>query len=198
MIRHSLRFLAMASCSDGKRKRIRRDWGTVKAQRSECFPPGPSSLADLGNWPSDIADMLAKGDEAARLRTHTNLLRKIMVTTDYSGFECPREALRCAVQGLNHIFGWSLSESDAFTWVSSCDNAPIPLEVLQEIHRKLDGGRADRGCIFRDILSKLPAVAQEWLACAQPDANATRAEKVRAHKEVATWLQANRNLALRQ
>lgn len=170
----------------------KRSWADTKEHRAETFPPGPTTAEELGNWPARLAASLTMpeghADAELTLRLHTNLARTLMFSTEYSGFDCPREALRLGVEGLRCLHSWTF-EPHPLRAMHACDVAPTPQNILMEISEKFDGSSS---CVFMDLLDRLPSAARDWIDAASPPVNASRAEKTEAHDLISKWVIENR------
>ena len=88
----------------GPRRRHR--WGSHAklADDATLLTTGPETTRELFQWPLDNAKSLVRpgnpGDAELRDRLHAHLLNGVIVVTDYSGFDCPREGLEVRLLGL--------------------------------------------------------------------------------------------------
>eukprot|EP00435_Cladocopium_sp_Y103_P031773 s3755_g8.t1 len=167
-------------------KRQRRSWFDEKHARAEHLPPGPQTVADLANWPLHVAQSLTQTfphDKEIELRLQAHALTGLNVYTDYSGIDCPRECFRLGFAGLCKLHGWTFSNPVTHSRSSDMDSACR--DVLLE-YAKLDGG-----CVFGNILERLPSWAQDWINSALPPSKAGIEQKLSMNKAIADWLSAN-------
>ena len=93
-----------------------RRWGShvQLADSAVLHSPGPDSAAGLFNWPSDLAKNLFRAgnlkDQASEGRLADNLAAGVRVLTDYSGFDCPREALEVGFECICRHTGWRFTK----------------------------------------------------------------------------------------
>lgn len=124
-------------------------------------------------------------DEERILRMSTLLSGPGMcVYTDYSGFECPREALRLGLAGLEKLHNLSFGDRPIH-FARSCDNAVLPSGVLQHIATTQDRGES---CVFFDILDRLPEPARLPIEASLPEDSASATDKKEAFMEVKAYL----------
>jgi hypothetical protein len=185
-------FAQLIAMSLSKPKRAgKRPWSETKSLRANIFPPGPTSAEEVGDWPSRLVESLQKGTDGssdeAMLRLRTNLLRGVYVRSDYSGFECAQEALRCAVEALKSKLGWEFA-SKPIVFTQTCDVLPVPLEVLVAASVQLHNSET---CVFNDLTSRLPVKAQKWIEAARPGTGDSKEDKVAAHRAIGEWLETN-------
>ena len=173
--------------SEAKRRKLGRvQWSERKLQKAETLATGPESCEDLGNWPATVVSALTSSEEDAEivLRLRSHVLRGMTVYTDYSGIDCPREALSLCLEALQAAQGWSVEAPAKF--VRSCDISSLAREVLLK-HAQVDGG-----CVFGDILGRLPPIAQAWIQSARPDPDATLEVARAAYATIRQWVWDNR------
>ena len=131
------------------------------------LPCGPSSLDEIANWPEDLLLLAAKQGPAARALM-LDFLRILRFTTDYSGCDGPREMMHQLYLALSRplsypsggAFGTGLDRVPTCKFTRACDNAPLPLQVLQWSALNLDKGRSCvydsiEGCLTEDTMSGL-------------------------------------------
>ena len=116
----------------------------------------PSSLDEIANWPEDLLLRAGKHGPAAQAML-LDFLRILRFTTDYSGYDGPREMMHQLYyalskppsdpsEGAAFWTGFDYERTCKFT--RACDNAPLPLAVLDWSARNLDKGRS---CLFDAI-----------------------------------------------
>ena len=151
--------------------------------------PGLRNLDDLISWPMDVAQSLCPdtGDEIS-MRLKHRLLCGIALNTDYSGLDCPREALEMGTQALLRHF--QLETQRAPIWVGrTCDKGSLQKRIQVQYSLTFEqGGR----CHFEDILHRLPSEAQEWIAAATPDKSLSKEERRDAFTAISEWCLKNR------
>ena len=164
-------------------KRKRASSTGQKSIRQACLPPGPQSVSDLSNWPLWIANVLTQSspqDKEVELRLQSHALNGLNMYTDYSGIDCPRESLRLGFAGLSKLHGWKSDKSVSHS--RSSDKDPLRRQVL------LDLAASDNGCVFGNIMDRLPDWGREWITAALPPEHATLAEKSVAHSNISEWI----------
>ena len=113
---------------------------------------GPSSKKELfGGFPSAlIVALFADAVAGPRRRTNLGKLRHrgLCCSSDYSGYDTPREVLRLVDLALWLKGGFGLP----FKWANACDCDPIPQKVLVNLSLQVDDGRS---CVFRNVLEKM-------------------------------------------
>ena len=72
-------------------------------------PAAFTSTSELREWPLKVVQSLCgqdtPGDQELSLRLKQHFLRGIVLNTDYSGIDCPREALELAERSLYTLHG---------------------------------------------------------------------------------------------
>lgn len=168
----------------------------MKIDLAEELRPGPASAADLGRWPVEIAESLTAtglpNDTEGMSRIEAWLRRGIVVYTDYSGVDCPKEAMELGLAGLQHVHGWDFSSErhPPLRFARACDCDPLPQQILLSLAGADSPGGAT-SCVFSDIADRLPPVGHAWVEAATPPEDACLVDKVAAHADIATWLRAN-------
>ena len=161
-------------------------------ERSATADPGPASVQELWNWPTHVVQALLDPmlDDSAEMkcRLQMNILGGMQLYTDYSGIECPAEAMRLGIEACRREYGWSLPD-ECFRLTRTSDKEKLQTKVLVAL-----SGATDAPCHFGDILERLPQAAQEWIAAATPDDKATKTEKIDAYKCIHDWIRNNLNV----
>lgn len=164
-----------------KRKRVA--WHEERHVRARDLPSGPQNAKELGDWPLWIARSLcvdSPGGKEVELRLQTHFSSGINMYTDYSGIDCPRESLRLGLAGLTKLLGWSFPACVCHS--RSSDKDPSCRAVLQHLAQE------DNGCVFGDILDRLPDWARSWIDAALPSSGATCEQKKEAHRAIVDWV----------
>ena len=153
--------------------------------------PGPTSVQGLFDWPADVctrAFSLGDGKDDAR----KSRVRKFVdgvpwnVSSDFSGYDCPREAWRLMIMALSHAFpDWQLAQP---RHVRSCDIARLQHRQLVLNAQKLDEGRS---CVFHDINDRPPADAKRHLDKMEPRAGTAVARQAEQRRLQCEWLREN-------
>ena len=167
-------------------KRQRRAWCDEKHVRAENLPAGPQNVGDLANWPLDVAKGLTQfspQDKEIEMRLKAHALNGLNVYTDYSGIDCPRECLRLGFAGLSKLHGWKTSNPVTHSRSSDMDSACR--DVL------LEYAKHDSGCVFGNLLERLPAWAQDWIQSATPPSKLDIEQKRNMNKSIADWVSKN-------
>ena len=112
-----------------------------------AWPIGPFD-GEVFDWPEFILNrLLSKPILKGRLITALNGIA-IHVTTDYSGMECPGEALRCNAMAARSALG-AECDIQPIHMRMCCDNTDIPKAMLLTMHE-------DNVCVFPDLNARLP------------------------------------------
>lgn len=161
----------------------------VFAQVHNIVSPGLRNLDDLISWPMDVAQSLCAdtGDEIS-MRLKHRLLCGVALNTDYSGLDCPREALEMGFQALLHHF--QLEAQRAPVWVGrTCDKGSLQKRLQVQYSLTWEQGAR---CHFEDILHRLPIEAQEWISAAAPNKSLSKEERREAFIAISDWCLLNR------
>ena len=105
---------------------------------------GPSTLQELIAWPQDIVNR-AEGSREGLTRVAKLLVHGLLVTGDYSGYDCPREMI---TQIWRVLADKGIVDRSTCRFTRSCDNDNLPLHVLKYLSKVVDGNKS---CIFTDI-----------------------------------------------
>ena len=174
--------------SGGGRKRTRQQWSERKLEAAQHLLPGPRSTDDLARWPSEVMQSLTsscENDAEVLLRLRTHFTRGVSLYTDYSGIDCPREALRLGLQAVSQQHGWELPPSPVL-FARSCDKDSLAQQVLCNL------AEGSGGCVFADLKDRLPRVAQDWIAEALPSSQAGIEDQRAAYACIRNWIAENR------
>ena len=152
---------------------------------------GIQEAADLKVWPLDVARSLCTEEDheiAARLKHR--LMCGIQLNTDYSGLDCPREALEMGMCALAHHL--QVQPHSKPVWVGrTCDKGQVQTKLQVEHAMKVDDGTR---CHFEDILHRLPDHAQAWIAAATPKKADSKEKRLEAFQSISQWVMSNRKL----
>lgn len=111
--------------------------------------------------------------------------------SDYSGYDCPFEALRLLQKALTMSpLNWQVGR---LVSLRACDNEPLAQGVLAKLHNGVELGSVDnweessgdgqqKTCIFRDINDRLSQATQEALNNEEPRDRSTPQERVAARQ----------------
>ena len=121
---------------------------------------GAETAEVLGLWDTELAKR-TKGrlmcDQLLR-----NLGQKWVITSDFSGIDAPHECCRIIA---NHVVK-QLGQSQAhISFVRSCDIGQHQKQFLLLQSQVLD---SSAGCVFSDLLDRLPATTRDWIQSASP------------------------------
>ena len=189
--------------SSHKRRRILQRCTSLEQEPENCdqcdlssSPPGIRSLKDLAEWPLDVATALCGGNdeknEELRLRLRNHLLTGMILNTDYSGLDCPREAMEMGIQALKRVLDLEIPGS-VLRVGRTCDKGAIQKRVQVELARSFDFEGGHQHCHFEDILHRLPKSAQDYISAATPNKSAPKADRAAAFGAIATWIMQNRS-----
>ena len=165
---------------------------------------GIHSLEDMAEWPLDVASSLCAGhdskNEELRLRLRNHMLAGLVLNTDYSGLDCPREALEMGVCALKHELGLELPDQ-VLRVGRTCDKGQLQKRVQVEMARVIaeangssrESQAGQQHCHFEDILHRLPENAQRYIAAATPPKTASKADRMAAFASISDWVMQNRS-----
>ena len=163
-----------------------------------CFqkwPDGPSCRLGVSNWPCELLDRTVTGSDISDLAAQRQLRLRTwlhnclwQLTSDYSGYECFREALRCGHQACAERFSsWSVLPPK---WRRSCDNDRRAQQILVWYAKEFDNGES---CVLVDINDRLGEDAIKVLDGLEPAEKADFKEKARCRQAQLDWLDANKS-----
>ena len=138
----------------------------IRRVASIVWPDGPSTAEEVADWPGDILRRsLGTSDDRVEER-----MRKffdgteIQLTTDYSGMDCPSEALRLVVASLRRSFpSWEVRD---IRLLRSCDCDPVCQRVLKA--NQAADGNFGVSCLFEDLLGRLDDAARAEVRRLEP------------------------------
>ena len=175
---------------DSKRRRLE-PWASLRHSRAACLCAGPATQAELADWPITMAEALTMSgkptDSEKALRSLNLFCSGISMYTDYSGVDCPREAVRLGLHGLSLVNKWNIKDFNV-VFSRSCDNGCLQSRTLQHISSKFDHGQS---CVFWDILDRLPEAARDRVEACLPPPEATTEETRCAYEDLAQWPEDN-------
>ena len=173
--------------SPGKRARPKAGSIQDRIARSH-LPNGPETAEELFDWPTFIVKQIAQCPQRIQ-RLSTFLEHGLRMTSDYAGMDCAAEALTQLEQAMEEVLLRPAGEpKSAFIFNYACDIARLPQGVLKK-QQKLRG----RGCIFKDILDRLPAAMQKSLQELDPPEDASPEESQQAYEAMFLLLLRNRS-----
>ena len=108
----------------------------------------------------------------------------LRMTTDYSGMDCPVEAVTQLETAMENVVGRKAKQPGSeFKFTHACDNDTLPQKVLRRL-RDLRG----YGCIFSDLMDRVPAVHRDSIKQMLPG-SVTSPEKCKAaYEEIASYV----------
>ena len=172
--------------------RIRWDSNEAIAERKSRLPLGPASLEELNDWPRTNAIAICSRPEQL-LRLRANMLRGVVVYSDYSGFCSEKEALIAGWSAMQKAVGLPL-RGCPFRFDRTCDIEPLPLKLLCHISESQLCGKM---CVHKDIIDRLHRYARRHCESQAPDpATSSRKEAAQAYEKMLEWLIANKNWVL--
>eukprot|EP00959_Pyramimonas_sp_CCMP1952_P362578 7593110-Pyramimonas_sp.AAC.1 len=98
------------------------------------------------------------------LRLMCNLRHQCVFYTDYSGFDCPREAMEVCIQGFVQQNNWTFDKPPVI-FKRSCDYGLLQQRVLCRVAKEHDQSST---CVFSDIFDRLPEWGKQWVFAAMP------------------------------
>lgn len=150
-------------------------------------PDGPLSKQDVSDWPgSCLGRALAHADSNELAAQRVCRLRRWLhcchtsLTSDYSGYECFREALRCGYDSASqHFATWNVAPP---TWRRSCDIDTHAQQILCWYSSEFD---KNHSCVLPDLNMRLPADEIKELDKLEPGKNDSLETKVKKRQEQA-------------
>ena len=144
---------------------------------------GPKTAKEVFAWPRDILSRILDSDtmlgQQAAARFHANFQNvRIQYSSDYSGLDCPQEALRLLVMA----FARRISDPTMAAKVCvlrACDSGAKQQEVLMALSTDVHAGQT---CLFQDVESRLPNTVVAELDNMEPATRAPQQEKRRARE----------------
>lgn len=118
-----------------------------------------------------------------------NLKRGIVVSSDFSGYESPREGLRILLSAMQHKFE---VDPEGVRFLRSSDIGAVQRYCLQLQNETFDNGAS---CIFGNILDRLSPEVRRWVEAAKPSRGGTSEQGVAANTAIHEFLQKNRGTA---
>ena len=169
----------------------KRKQGSVSDQLAQLhLPPGPSSLAELLEYPKQHVQTIAREPELLQ-RVCTLLQRGIVHSSDYSGMLAEREGLRLLAQGLHDEVGVSVP----YQFCRACDIDKECQALLVHSSRHQDDGCS---CVFQDIREQIHPHAQAWCQACVPSENRSKECFAAAFESMDAFLAANGDWAVDQ
>ena len=120
-------------------------------------PVGFAKESDFQEWPLHVVNSLCKfgnqsdSDQELSLRLQQHFLRGIVLNTDYSGIDCPREALELAAKSFNILHGVGCVDdagASAVTVGRTCDKGAIQKRIQVAMSETFESGQR---CHFEDL-----------------------------------------------
>ena len=149
-----------------------------------------SPIQLLSEWPYAVAAGL---DKLNRLRLHKLLMRGMIFYTDYSGCECPCEALLKALTALMREEGWRF-DKPALRWLRTCDHGALQTALLVRSAKAEEAETGKAPCHFSSILDRLPAWTRAWIEAATPPEDSSRDAKAVAYADIRRFIMKHRNV----
>ena len=146
---------------------------------------GPETMDDLATWDSTYLAAL-KGTKEGRV-LHDNLQRSLLVATDFSGFDAPRECCRLMSEALAREWNESVP---VVRFVRSCDWGNLQQQVLMLESQVYDDGGA---CVFGNILDRLTEDQKLWIEAASPSKEMSLEDAQAANSLIQSFMAQNRD-----
>ena len=153
---------------------LRRDSSFMERQ-------GPETLQELMQWDFRYANILANSRKISLLKE--NLSRGLLVGTDFSGYDAPRECMRVMMSALTSVLKVPLAAAKV---VRSCDWSKPQQQCLMLQSENMDDGAA---CVFQNVLDRLPEEHRAWVREAGPDKTMEVTEAKQANENVELFLE---------
>ena len=150
--------------------------------------PGPSSREEVALWPQDLVKISKRKAAASGKQEVMQAFFRhgLFNTSDYSGFDGPREMLTQVFRAFLQTQSSSFSINDAVFRVDrACDNSPLPQSALCWIATELDGKDS---CVMTDIMSCLTRDAQEEVSNMVPHQGKTYSKLSRDEAGDRRWV----------
>ncbi|CAK8993450.1 Uncharacterized protein SCF082_LOCUS3512 [Durusdinium trenchii] len=152
-------------------------------------PAAFTSTSELREWPLKVVQSLCgqdtPGDQELSLRLKQHFLRGIVLNTDYSGIDCPREALELAERSLYTLHGVQCVDAKSAVSVGrTCDKGTLQKKVQVALSHTFEESRR---CHFEDLLDRLPETGREWIRAATPEKTASKAVRATAFSNISKW-----------
>lgn len=166
----------------------RSSWAMAREALRLAAPLGPQTAAGLWEWPMAVVKgLFNSGSEEAdcqmRARLQANLARGIAFRTEYSGVDCPREAMAMMMDARRLESEWDYGGKVVF--IRSCDKGTTQTRVLKAVASEHFGGAP---CHFGDMFERLPEGARAWIDAMTPAKSATKQTKQEAFKSIQDFL----------
>ena len=161
-------------------------------------PVGFAKESDFQEWPLHVVNSLCKfgnqsdSDQELSLRLQQHFLRGIVLSTDYSGIDCPREALELSAKSFNILHGVECVDdagASAVTVGRTCDKGATQKRIQVAMSETFESGQR---CHFEDLLDRLPPEGQAWVRAALPEKSDSKDVRARAFNSISAWLMDNR------
>ena len=169
------------------------------ADKAELLP-GPRTREEIVQWPVDIIMRARQAGE--RFNNMIDMLKEgFLATTDYSGYDCPRELVTQCCAALASTDSWPAGVLPVSRFTRACDNDALPLKVLTYNAETVDCGES---CVHTDIENSLIATAISELNKMIPHQDKDRltkeeeAEVKEAYSKMLLWLIDNRKWAFKE
>ena len=163
------------------------------AEGMSCgLKPGPLNCQEVFDWPADLTRRsvtVGEGDlfRQCRLRSMVDGVQWA-VSSDYAGYDCPREALRLGHEALRRQFpAWELLP---IRHLRACDIDALQQDILKQISLTVDDSKS---CVFGDLNDRLGADSVALLDTMEPCSKATRKVKVEKRLEQCEWIRAHKS-----
>jgi hypothetical protein len=147
-------------------------------------------LGELADWDSFLLNQLDKIGKGHNFAQH--LRRGLLVGTDFSGYDSPREGLRVlllAAASKFHI------DTSGVRFVRSFDNGAMQRTCLEFQSDSFDNGAA---CVFGDIKTRLTPQGMDWVNSAMPSKQTPLSQALIANEAIQHFLQDNRNTVFKK
>ena len=147
---------------------------------------GPDDLQRLATWDDKYMAIVMQSKLAGPLLR--NMQRGLLVSTDFSGYDAPRECFRILSAALSKGF-LSSQVPPKIHVVRSCDCGTLQRRCLEMQSETMDHGAS---CVFNDVAHRLDDDTRQWLIEASPTKKMSIAEAQAANKMVGEFLETNR------
>ena len=135
------------------------------ARRASSFldTSGPQTAEQLGKWDETFVQRVLQEDVFSSVLMQ-NMGRGWLVSSDFSGYDAPKEGSRILVQALRKHVRNPKSIKD-IRFVRACDMGE---EQKQCLKMQSSLHESSASCVFSNVLDRLPEVHRDWIMEASP------------------------------
>ena len=137
----------------------------ILARRASSFleESGPQSTDALGQWDTAYVERIMEESTYSSVLMQ-NMGRGWLVSSDFSGYDAPKECCRILVRALRQHVQNDTRVKD-IRFVRACDMGEDQKHCLKMQSSLHDAGAS---CVFSNLLDRLPQMHREWISEAGP------------------------------